>query len=89
MGRLRARLLKLKRDSRDEQITIPQLDGSVSRFGAGAIEGAFLHEANRLRAIHGGEDPGEPHPLTLAKRNALYLEGSTLDADLQPRKDGQ
>ena len=89
MGRLRSWVKRLERDRRDEQIVIPQKDGSIARFGAGAIEGAFLHEANRLRAIHGGEDPGEAHPLTLARRNARHPEGPIFDADLQPRKDGQ
>ena len=86
MGRLRSWIERLERDSRDEQIVIPQQDGSVARFGTRALEEGFLHEANRLRAIHRGEDPGEAHPLTAAKRGAMYAQPFVFDADEQPRK---
>ena len=86
MGRLRSWIERLERDSRDEQIVIPQQDGSVARFGNRDLEEGFLHEANRLRAIHRGEDPGEAHPLTTAKRSARYSQEFIFDADDQPRR---
>ncbi len=89
MGRLRGRIRRLERVGQDEQITIPQADGTVARFPSDAWRDAFLHEANRLRAIYRDEDPGEAHPLTVAKRNASYPEPFIFDADRQPRKHGQ
>ena len=86
MGRVRTWLKRLERDSRDEEIAIPQQDGSVVRFGTRDLEEAFLHEANRLRAIHRGEDPGEAHPLTAARRFAMYAQAFIFDADEQPRR---
>ncbi len=89
MGRLRSWIRRLERDSQDEQITIPQVDGTVARFKGDAWQDAFVHEANRLRAIYRGNDPGKAHPLTVAKRNALYPQPFVFDADRQPaRKSG-
>jgi hypothetical protein len=76
----------LERDSRDEEIVIPQQDGTVEKFPADAFYEAFGHEAERFRAIHRGEDPGVAHPLTVAKRNATYAQPFVFDADDQPRK---
>ncbi len=89
MGRLRSWIERLERDSRDEQIVIPQQDGSVARFGTRALEEGFLHEANRLRAIHRGEAAGQAHALTAAKRGAMYPQAFTFDADEQPRRSSQ
>jgi len=76
---------RLERANQDNQITIPQKDGTTARFPADATFEAFLHEAERLRAIHRGEDPGEAHPLTVAKRGAMYEQPFIFDADEQPR----
>ena len=86
---MRSWLRRLERDSQDEQITIPQVDGTVARFKGDAWKDAFVHEAERLRAIHRGEDPGEAHPLTVARRNAIRPQPFVFDADQQPaRKSG-
>jgi hypothetical protein len=87
MGRIRAWVRRLERDSQGEAISIVQLDGTTARFPKSDAGESFLHEANRLRAIARGEDPGEPHPLVLARRNALHPEPGFFDADRQPRRD--
>ena len=89
MGRLRSWIERLERDSRDEEIVIPQQDGTVAKFPADAALEAFGREAARFRAIHRGEDPGEAHPLTVAKRNAMYEQPFIFDADEQPRRSSQ
>jgi hypothetical protein len=88
MGRLRGWIRKLERGSQDDQITILQVDGTVAKFPPEAEPEAFTHEANRMRAIYRGEDPGPPHPLTVAKRNARHPGefGAIFDADRQPRR---
>ncbi len=86
MGRIRSWIRRLERDSQPEEIVIPQLDGSVARFPKSGTGESFLHEADRLRRIHRGEDPGEVHPLTVAKRNAVHPLEYVFDADKQPRK---
>jgi hypothetical protein len=48
-----------------------------------------MHEAERLRAIHRGEDPGEAHPVTIARRNARTPEPFIFDADRQPHGLGE
>ncbi len=86
MGRIRNWVRRLERANQDNQISIPQTDGTVVKFPMGTAEHAFLHEAERFRAIHRGEDPGEAHPLTTAKRNAVYEQPFIFDADEQPRR---
>jgi hypothetical protein len=88
VGRMRTWLRRLERDSQSEEITIPQTDGTVARFKGDEWKDAFAHEADRLHAIYRGEDPGEAHPLTVAKRNARDPQPYVFDADKQPRKDG-
>jgi hypothetical protein len=87
MGRLRGWLRRLERDSQDEEIIIAQADGTFTRFPDTAEAEAFGHEARRMDAIYRCEDPGEAHPLTVAKRNARHPElfGIIFDADRQPR----
>jgi hypothetical protein len=80
---------RLERATRDDELSILQKDGTVEKFPMGTEEHAFLHEANRLRALHRGEDPGEAHPLTTAKRNAVYEQPFIFDADEQPRRCSQ
>jgi hypothetical protein len=80
---------RLERANQDTQISIPQKDGTIAKFPADAFYVAFGHEAERFRAIHRGEDPGEAHPLTTAKRNAMYAQPYVFDADDQPRRSSQ
>ncbi len=89
MGRIRGWVRRLERATRDDQLSIPQKDGTVAKFPMGTAEHAFLHEANRLRAIHRGEDPGEAHPLTAARRNAVHPQAFIFDADRQHQKNAE
>jgi hypothetical protein len=86
MERLRGWVKRLERARREDGLTIEQMDGTTARFSKGAWEEAFSHEAERLRAIHRGEDPGAAHPVTIARRNARHPEPFIFDADRQPRK---
>ncbi len=86
MGRLRGWIKRLERARREDGLAIEQKDGTTARFPQGEWQEAFMHEAERLRAIHRGEDPGEAHPVTIARRNARYPEPFIFDADRQPRK---
>jgi hypothetical protein len=87
MGRWRSWLRKLERSAEDEAIVIPQQDGSIARFPKGTEGEAFVHEAKRMKAIYRGEEPGPPHALTVARRNALHpQEHAVFDADRQPRR---
>lgn len=69
MGRLRHYLKNLERQTRGEEIRIPQQDGSTARFPTSALEEAFLRNMDRLR----GEDV-PPHPLSIAIQNAASRE---------------
>ncbi len=89
MGRLRGWMRRLERATRDDQLVILQTDGTVVKFPMGTAEHAFLHEAERFRAIHRGEDPGEAHPLTVARRSAVHEQPFVFDADEQPRRSSQ
>jgi len=77
---------RLERAAQDDQLSILQGDGTIEKFPMGTAEHAFLHEAGRFRAIHRGEDPGVAHPLTVARRGAMYAQPFVFDADEQPRK---
>ncbi len=69
MGRLRHYLKSLERRTRGKQISIPQKGGGVARFPESALAESFVINMQRLRG-----EPVEPHPLTLAIRNAKYHE---------------
>lgn len=64
---LRSWLKRLERDAREEMIEIPQPDGTIARFPAGAGEEAFMNLMDRLGA---GEDAPPEHPLITATRNS-------------------
>jgi hypothetical protein len=86
MSRWRSHLRRLERDVAGDEIIILQKDGSVARFPESARAEAFSHEADRMRKIYRGEDPGEGHPFTRAQRNAMYPDSyakHALDADKQ------
>ncbi len=86
MGRVRNWVRRLERATQDDQLSILQRGGTIAKFPADATFEAFLHEAERFRAIHRGEDPGEAHPLTVAKRSAMYPQLFVFDAETQPRR---
>jgi hypothetical protein len=86
---MRGWIKRLERARREDGLAIEQADGTVARFPKGAVEEAFAHEAERLRAIHRGEDPGEAHPVTIARRNARTPEPFIFDADRQPHGLGE
>ncbi len=89
MGRLRGWIKRLERARREDGLVIEQKDGTTARFPQGEWQEAFMHEAERLRAIHRGEDPGEAHPVTIARRNARTPEPFIFDADRQPHGLGE
>jgi hypothetical protein len=70
---LRGRLKRLERVAQEEMIEIPQRDGSVARFPAGAGWDAFMNLMDRLGA---GEDAPPEHPLIEAVRNTTDPEWS-------------
>ena len=69
MGRLRHHLKNLERQTRGETIAIVQKDGTTARFPTSALKDAFLINVDRIC----GEDV-EPHPLSVAIRNAAHRE---------------
>jgi len=89
LARLGNWIRRLERANQDNQIKIIQKDGTIAKFPADAFYEAFGHEAERFRAVYRGEDPGEAHELTEAKRNAMHPQEYVFDADLQPRKKYQ
>ena len=89
MARLGNWIRRLERANQDNQIKIIQKDGAVVQFPADAALEAFGREAERFRAIHRGEDPGEAHPLTVARRSAVHEQPFVFDADEQPRRSSQ
>ena len=74
MGRLRGRLLKLQRELDAETIWVEHEDGTASRFQEDAVMDAFLHEMERGRRHHFGEEPGDAHPFVVALRTATNVE---------------
>ena len=71
---MRGWIKRLERAAGEEIIVIPQKDGTVARFSEEAFEECFLHEYERGRRHHEGEDPGPAHPMIDALRNAKDLE---------------
>jgi hypothetical protein len=89
MGKWRGKLRKVADKVGEGFVVIPQRDGTVLRFDEGERGRAWAWEAERMRRIWRGEDPGPAHPFTVAQRNAAYpdeYEKNQLDADRQPRR---
>jgi hypothetical protein len=87
MGRWRSKLRKAEAVAGKEIIVIPQKDGTVLRFDKEERGKAFSHEAERMRRIWRGEDPGPAHEFTLAQENAAFPNEHAkyqLNADRQP-----
>ena len=74
MGRLRGRILKLEREMELELVVVEHEDGTTSRFREDAVTDAFLHEMERGRRHHFGEEPGDAHPFVVALRTATNVE---------------
>ena len=71
---LRDEMRRLRRVADDNLITFVLKDGTVARFPQEAFTECFMHEWERGRRHHAGEDPGPPHPMVGALRNAKNLE---------------
>ncbi len=71
---LRDKLRRLQRVADENLITFELEDGTVARFPERAFTECFLHEWERGKRHHEGEDPGPAHPLVDALRNAKDLE---------------
>jgi hypothetical protein len=72
---LRDRLRRLERDAGEELITFERKDGTMARFPEEAFTECFMHEWERGKRHHEGEEPGPPHPMVDALRDAKDLEG--------------
>jgi hypothetical protein len=57
----------LEHRTREEEISIPQLDGTVALFPQSAATEAFVNLMDRMGA---GEDAPPEHPLVAAARNS-------------------
>ena len=64
---LRGWLKRLERAGAEEEIVIPQRDGTVARFPRSAGMEAYANLMDRMGA---GEDAPEEHPLIAAARNS-------------------
>jgi len=71
---VRNRLRNLQRQAEEELLVIELADGTVARFRVESFEECFMHEYERGRRHHDGEDPGPPHPLVEALRQATNLD---------------
>jgi hypothetical protein len=67
---LRDRLRHLERAAEQNLITFERKDGTVARFPQEAFTEFFLHEWERGKRHHEGEDPGPAHPMMDALRDA-------------------
>ena len=64
---MKAFLRRLEHAAKDEELAIPQMDGTVRRFPQSASREAFINLMNRLGA---GEEAPPEHPLIEACRNS-------------------
>jgi hypothetical protein len=71
---IRDRLRRLERAADEELITFELKDGTVARFPERAFTECFMHEYERGRRHHDGEDPGPAHPMVDALRDAKDLQ---------------
>jgi hypothetical protein len=75
VGSLRGRLRNLERAADERLLTFVLEDGTMARFREEAFTECFLHEYERGRRHHDGEEPGPAHPLVEALRKAKDLQG--------------
>ena len=64
---LRGWLRRLEREGAEEDILIPQRDGTVARFPRSATREAY---ANLMARMGAGEDAPDEHPLIAGARNS-------------------
>ncbi len=75
MGSLRGRMRKLEREVDTTMIVVEHEDGTTSRFREEDVfPGAFMHEMDRMRQHHDGDEPGPAHPFIVALRTATNLD---------------
>lgn len=77
MGRLRGRIRNLERAADEELVVVEHEDGTTSKFREGEIMECFMHEMDRGRRHHNGEEPGPAHPFMVALRTATNLDALT------------
>lgn len=75
MGSLRGRLRKLEQEVDTTMIVVEHEDGTRTKFREDEIfPGAFMHEMDRMRHHHDGEEPKPAHPFIVALRTASNLD---------------
>jgi hypothetical protein len=70
-------LRRLQRAADENLITFELRDGTVARYPERAFAECLLHEWERGKRHHEGEDPGPAHPLVDALTNAKDLQAIT------------
>ena len=78
---LREQLRRLRREAEGEYIEIRQKDGTAKRFPESEFEECFLHETDRGRRHHFGEEPGPAHPMVVALREVSDAELARLTGE--------
>ncbi len=71
---MRRWLKRLERQADENLITFERKDGTVARFSEDAFRECFLHEWERGKRHHEGEDPGPAHPMVDALRDAKDIK---------------
>ena len=71
---MRSKLRRLERAAEQNLITFERKDGTVARFPQEAFTECFLHEWERGKRHHEGEDPGPAHPMVDALRDAKDIK---------------
>ncbi len=66
--------MKLERELDAEMVVVEHEDGTTSNFQEDAVINAFLHEMERGRRHHCGEELGDAHPFVVALRTATNMK---------------
>jgi hypothetical protein len=72
--RLRDKMRRLERVAEQNLITFERKDGTVARLPQEAFTECFMHEYERGKRHHEGEDPGPAHPMVDALRDAKDIK---------------
>jgi len=93
MGRVSSNLRdvrRLKAKMGQDNFTLLFPDGSSETFGPDDCIANFLRNAERLKALHRGEEIPAPHPLAQALLRGVNLNAEQLEAaESQRRLDAQ